>query len=134
MGKMTYNALNQYKQNAVFTATPEELTLMLYDGGIKFMNIAKYSIENNDVQRAHETLIRAQDIIIELNSSLNMEYEISTNFRRLYGFILDKLIDANIQKNMEPIDEALEILIEMRDTWKEAMQQVKKKVYQNRQV
>jgi len=131
---MTYNALNQYKQNAVFTATPEELTLMLYDGGIKFMNIAKYSIENNDVQRAHETLIRAQDIIIELNSSLNMEYEISTNFRRLYGFILDKLIDANIQKNMEPIDEALEILIEMRDTWKEAMQQVKKKVYQNRQV
>lgn len=134
MGKMTYNALNQYKQNAVFTATPEELTLMLYDGGIKFMNIAKYSIENNDVQRAHEALIRAQDIIIELNSSLNMEYEISTNFRRLYGFILDKLIDANIQKNMEPIDEALEILIEMRDTWKEAMQQVKKKVYQNRQV
>lgn len=134
MGKMTYNALNQYKQNAVFTTTPEELTLMLYDGGIKFMNIAKYSIENNDVQRAHEALIRAQDIIIELNSSLNMEYEISTNFRRLYGFILDKLIDANIQKNMEPIDEALEILIEMRDTWKEAMQQVKKKVYQNRQV
>ncbi len=62
------------------------------------MNIAKYSIENNDVQRAHEALIRAQDIIIELNSSLNMEYEISTNFRRLYGFILDKLIDANIQK------------------------------------
>lgn len=131
---MTYNALNQYKQNAVFTATPEELTLMLYDGGIKFMNIAKYSIENNDIQRAHEALIRAQDIIIELNSSLNMEYEISTNFRRLYGFILDKLIDANIQKKIEPIDESLEILVEMRDTWKEAMQQVKKKVYQNRQV
>lgn len=132
MGKMTYNALNQYKQNVVFTATPEELTLMLYDGSIKFMNIAKYSIENGDIQRAHEALIRAQDIIIELNSSLNMEYELSTNFRRLYEFILDKLIDANIQKEIEPIDEALEILTEMRDTWKEAMQQVKKKVYQNR--
>lgn len=132
MGKMTYNALNQYKQNAVFTATPEELTLMLYDGSIKFMNIAKYSIENDDIQRAHEALIRAQDIIIELNSSLNMEYELSTNFRRLYEFILDRLIDANIQKEIEPIDEALEILTEMRDTWKEAMQQVKKKVYQNR--
>lgn len=132
MGKMTYNALNQYKQNVVFTATPEELTLMLYDGSIKFMNIAKYSIENDDIQRAHEALIRAQDIIIELNSSLNMEYELSTNFRRLYEFILDKLIDANIQKEIEPIDEALEILTEMRDTWKEAMQQVKKKVYQNR--
>ncbi len=132
MGKMTYNALNQYKQNVVFTATPEELTLMLYDGSIKFMNIAKYSIENDDIQRAHEALIRAQDIIIELNLSLNMEYELSTNFRRLYEFILDKLIDANIQKEIEPIDEALEILTEMRDTWKEAMQQVKKKVYQNR--
>lgn len=132
MGKMTYNALNQYKQNAVFTATPEELTLMLYDGSIKFMNIAKYSIENDDIQRAHEALIRAQDIIIELNSSLNMEYELSTNFRRLYEFILDRLIDANIQKEIEPIDEALEILTEMRATWKEAMQQVKKKVYQNR--
>lgn len=129
---MTYNALNQYKQNAVFTATPEELTLMLYDGSIKFMNIAKYSIENDDIQRAHEALIRAQDIIIELNSSLNMEYELSTNFRRLYEFILDRLIDANIQKEIEPIDEALEILTEMRATWKEAMQQVKKKVYQNR--
>ncbi|TCS91597.1 flagellar protein FliS [Keratinibaculum paraultunense] len=132
MRKMTYNALNQYKQNAVFTATPEELTLMLYDGGIKFMNIAKYNIENKDLQRAHEALIRAQDIIVELNSSLNMEYELSTNFRKLYEFILDRLIDANIQKEIKPIDEALEILMEMRDTWKEAMQQVKKKIYQNR--
>ncbi|MCF6461259.1 flagellar export chaperone FliS [Clostridium sp. Cult3] len=129
---MTYNALNQYKQNTVLTATPEELTLMLYDGGIKFMNIAKYSIENKDIKRAHEALIRAQDIVIELNSSLNMDYEISTNFRNLYGFILDNLIDANIQKKTEPIEEALEILMEMRDTWKEAMQQVKKRVYQNR--
>ena len=129
---MTYNALNQYKQNTVFTATPEELTLMLYDGGIKFMNIAKYSIENKDIKRAHEALIRAQDIVIELNSSLNMDYEISTNFRNLYGFILDNLIDANIQKKTEPIEEAVEILMEMRDTWKEAMQQVKKRVYQNR--
>ena len=77
-------------------------------------------------------MIRAQDIVIELNSSLNMDYEISTNFRNLYGFILDNLIDANIQKKTEPIEEALEILMEMRDTWKEAMQQVKKRVYQNR--
>lgn len=131
---MTYNALNQYKQNTVFTATPEELTLMLYNGGIKFMNIAKYSIENNEIEKAHGALIRAQDIIIELNSSLNMDYEVSTNFRQLYGFIIDKLIDANINKQVELIEEALEILTEMRDTWKEAMKDVKKRVYQNRQV
>ncbi len=81
---MAYNALNQYKQNAVFTATPEELTLMLFEGAIKFMNIAKYSIEKRDIEKAHEALIRAQDIVIELSSTLNMEYEISNNLKRLY--------------------------------------------------
>lgn len=131
---MTYNALNQYKQNTVFTATPEELTLMLYDGAIKFMNIGKYNIENNNIAKSHEALMRAQDIITELNSSLNMEYEVSTNLRDLYEFIMDKLIDANIHKQIEPIEEALEIVTEMRDTWKEAMLKVKKQVYQNRQV
>ena len=131
---MTYNALNQYKQNTVFSATPEELTLMLYDGAIKFMNISKYHIENNNVVKAHEALIRAQDIIIELNSSLNMEYEISKNLRGLYEFLLDRLVDANIYKKVQPIDEALEIVTEMRDTWKEAMQEVKKQVYGNKGV
>ena len=129
---MTYNALNQYKQSAVFTATPEELTLMLYDGAIKFMNIAKYHIENNNVVKSHETLIRAQDIIIELNSSLDMKYEVSENLRGLYDFVLERLIDANIGKKVEPIDEALEIVTDMRDTWKEAMLKVKKQVYENR--
>ena len=132
MGNMTYNALNQYKHSAVFTATPEELTLMLYDGAIKFMNISKHHIENNNVVKAHEALIRAQDIIIELNSSLNMEYEISENLRGLYDFVLDRLIDANINKKIEPIDEALEIVTDMRDTWKEVMLKVKKQVYENR--
>lgn len=129
---MTYSALNQYKQNTVFTATPEELTLMLYDGGIKFMNIAKYNIENNQIEKAHQALIRAQDIIIELSSSLNMEYEISNNFKILYDFVMSNLIDANINKDIKPIEEALEIITEMRDTWKEVIREVKKKVYQNR--
>ncbi len=131
---MTYSALNQYKQNTVLTATPEELTLMLYDGAIKFMNIAKYSIKNNDKERAHKSLIRAQDIVVELNSTLNMDYEVSKNLETLYDFVIDKLIDANINKQGEPIDEALDILTELRDTWKEAMKDVRKKVYQNRQV
>lgn len=134
MIEMAYNALNQYKQNTVLTATPEELTLMLYDGGIKFMNIAKYSIENNDIKKSHESLIRAQNIIIELKSTLNMDYEISSNLEKLYNFIIDKLVDANINKKKEPIEEALEILTDLRDTWKIAMQNVKKKVYQNRKV
>lgn len=131
---MTTNAYNQYKQNAVLTATPEELTLMLYDGSIRFMNIAKYSIESKDVQQTHEALIRAQNIILELKATLNQEYEISSNLSKLYDFALDRLRDANIRKDAESIDEALEIVTELRDTWKEAMKQVKKKVYKNRQV
>ncbi|MBU5436598.1 flagellar export chaperone FliS [Tissierella sp. MSJ-40] len=129
---MTYNALNQYKQNAVLTATPEELTLMLYDGGIKFMNIGKYSIENKDLEKAHSSLIRAQDIIMELNASLNMDYPISNDLRSLYDFVLDKLIAANINKDTKPIDEALEVMTDMRDTWKDVMKQIKQKVYQNK--
>lgn len=127
---MTYQALNTYKQNTVTTATPEELTLMLYDGAIKFMNIGKYSIENKDIERTHTSLMRAQDIINELNYSLNMDYDISKEMRVLYDFILSKLVDANIGKDIAAIDEALEITYEMRDTWKEVMQQVKQKVYQ----
>ncbi|MBZ2174862.1 flagellar export chaperone FliS [Schnuerera sp. xch1] len=131
---MAYSALNQYKQNSVLTATPEELTLMLYDGGIKFMNIARYSIENGDIEKAHMALVRAQNIVTELSSTLNMEYEISDNLKKLYGFVMDSLIDANIKKEVKPIDEALEILTELRDTWKEAMKYMKKMVYKNRKV
>lgn len=127
---MTYAALNSYKQNSVVTATPEELTLMLYDGAIKFMNISKYSIENKDLERAHASLIRSQDIINELNYSLDMKYEISEEMRTLYDFISSKLVDANIKKDIAYIEEALVITHELRDTWKEVIQQVKQKVYQ----
>ncbi|WP_416198611.1 MAG: flagellar export chaperone FliS [Sporanaerobacter sp.] len=126
---MAYDALNQYKQNAVFTATPEELTLMLYDGAIKFINIAKLNIEKGDVVKAHEAIIRAEDIVIELNASLNMDYEISKNLRSIYDFMMEKLVDGNIKKEVKPLDEALELLTDLRDTWKEAIKQVKKTRY-----
>lgn len=127
---MTYEALNRYKQNSTFTATPEELTLMLYDGAIKFMNISKYSIENKDLERAHSSLIRAQDIITELNYSLDMQYDISKEMRGLYDFVLSKLVDANIKKDIAAIEEALLITHDMRDTWKEVIKQIKQKIYQ----
>ncbi len=127
---MTYEALNKYKQNSIMTATPEELTLMLYDGAIKFMNIGKYSIENSELEKAHSSLIRAQDIILELNYSLDMNYEISKGLRGLYEFVLSKLVDANINKDIKAIDDALVIVNDMRETWKEVMKQIKQKVYQ----
>ena len=127
---MTYEAMNRYTQNSVMTATPEELTLMLYEGAIKFMNIAKYAIENKEMERVHVSLIRAQDIILELNYSLDMNYEISKNLRNLYDFVLSKLVDANINKDIVPIDEALIIVNDLRDTWKDVIRQIKQKVYQ----
>lgn len=131
---MTYSALNQYKQNTVYTATPEELTLMLYDGCIKFMNIAKYNIENKNIQKSHEALLRAQYIIMELRSTLDPSYQISNNLMSLYDFMRQRLIDANINKDIKPIEEVLELMTDLRDTWREAMKQVKKQVYGGRRV
>lgn len=129
---MTYEAANKYKQNSISTATPEELTLMLYDGAIKFMNIGKYSIENNNIAKRNDALLRAQDIVNELKYSLNMDYEISKEISPLYDFVLDKLIDGNIRKDINSIDEALVVITDMRDTWKEVMKEVKQGAYKNR--
>lgn len=111
----------QYKQNSIMTASPQELTLMLYNGALKFIGLSKVHIEKNDIPKANESIIRAQDIIQELNITLNMDYEISTGLRSLYTYILDLLIDANIYKDIKYLDEAAEMVKELRDTWKEAM-------------
>lgn len=126
---MTYTALNKYKQSSISTATPEELTLMLYNGAIKFMNIAKYSIEKKEMEKAHNSLLRAQDIILELNYSLDMKYDISKEMRELYEFVMSKLVDGNISKDIKSIEEAIDITSEMRDTWKEVIKHVKQKLY-----
>lgn len=126
---MSYRAMNQYKQNSIVTASPEELTLMLYNGTIKFMNIAKLGIEEGDIQKKNEALIRAQNIINELKHSLDMDYEISEDMSLLYDFILDRLIDANINKDIVAVDDALSIVYEMRDTWVDVMKQVKNQAY-----
>lgn len=129
---MSYEAMNRYKQNSVLTATPEELTLMLYDGAIKFMNIAKYNMENKELEKTHNSLMRAQDIVTELNISLDMNYEISKDLRGLYDFVLSRLVDANIQKDSKAIDEAIDIINSVKESWKEAMKQIKQKVYQDK--
>lgn len=115
------NPYNQYKENSIKTASPEELVLMLYNGAIKFMNQGKLYMDQKNVPKTHEVLTRAQNIIKELNVSLDMQYEISQNLRSLYVYILEKLLEGNMSKKQEPIDEAISIVAELRDTWKEAM-------------
>lgn len=121
------NPYNTYKENSVKTASPEELTLMLYNGALKFINKGKMGIEEKNIQVANEGINRAQDIIHELNNSLNMDYEMSQNMRSLYTYILEKLVEGNIQKKTEPLEEAKEMVTELRDTWKEAMKIAKGK-------
>ncbi|MGF7059805.1 flagellar export chaperone FliS [Brassicibacter mesophilus] len=127
---MTYNNMyQQYQQNSIMTASPEELTLMLYNGAIKFINLGKHHIENKEVEKANNSIKRAQDIIIELNNTLDMNYEVSHNLGNIYNFILEKLVDANIKKDIQLLDEALLLIEEIRDTWKEAMKKARKIKY-----
>lgn len=123
------NPYSQYQQNSIMTAAPEELTLMLYNGAVKFIKQGKASIEEKDLQKAHNSIVRAQDIISELNITLNMDYEISHNLRSLYTFILERLMQANIKKDVTILDEVLPLVEELRDTWKEAMQIARKDRY-----
>jgi flagellar secretion chaperone FliS len=121
------NPYQQYKQNSINTATPGELTLMLYNGAIKFCNMAKIHMEEKNIEKTNEAIQRTQAIVQELNITLNMKYEISKEFRALYTFILEKLLDANIQKKASIIDiEVLPVLEGMRDNWKLAMEESKK--------
>ena len=115
------NAYAKYKEQSVNTATPEELTLMLYNGCIKFINLAEVFIDEKNIEKTNLNIQKAQAIIGELNLTLNMDYEISNNLRQLYTFVNEKLLDANISKDKKALAEAKEIVTELRDTWKEAM-------------
>lgn len=119
------NPYGQYKQNSVMTASPQELTLMLYNGALKFIGLSKIHIGKKDIPKANESIIRAQDIIQELNITLNMDYEVSTGLRSIYIYIVDVLVDANISKDVRHLDEATQMVTELRDTWKEAIKMSK---------
>ncbi len=115
------NPYQKYQQNTVNTATPGELTLMLYNGAIKFVKQAKLAIEKKDVEDANNKICRVQDILAELMSSLKMEIEISKNLFALYQYMNSRLIDANIQKNVAILEEVEGMLTEIRDTWQEVI-------------
>lgn len=115
------NPYAKYQEQSVFTATPEELTLMLYDGCIKFINRAAIGIEDKNIEMTNTNIIKAQNIVRELNITLNMDYEVSKGLRPLYDYMHTRLIDANIKKDSQALEEVKELITDMRDTWKEAM-------------
>ncbi|WPK12387.1 flagellar export chaperone FliS [Lysinibacillus louembei] len=115
------NAYNAYKQNSVTTASPGELTLMLYNGCIKFLGKAKVAIEEKNIQEKNTNIQKAQAIIAELMSTLNMDIEISKQMLPLYEYMNHRLVEANIQNSTEIVDEVEGLVTEFRDTWKEVL-------------
>ena len=116
------NAYAQYKNSKVLTASPAELTLMLYEGAIKFCNIAITAIEQKEVEKAHVNIRKAQKIIEHLRVTLDMKYPVAKDFDNMYQYIDRRLLEANISKDPEILKEVLTHLHAIRDTWKEVMQ------------
>ena len=110
-----------YGNSKILTASPAELTLMLYDGAIKFANIAIVAIEKKDIEKAHNNIMKAENIIIEFQSTLDHKYPVAKDFDTVYTYLLQRLRDANLKKDKEILEEVLGHLRTMRDTWKEVM-------------
>lgn len=123
------NPYQSYKQNSVNTASPGELTLMLYNGCLKFINQAKKAIEENNIEAKNTNIQKAQNIIQELMVTLNMDLEISKNMMSLYDFMRRRLIDANIKGDVAILSEVEELVTDFRDTWKEVIQVNRQKQY-----
>ncbi len=110
-----------YANSKIMTASPAELTLMLYEGAIKFCNIAIRGIEENDIQKAHTNIVKVENIISEFQATLNHKYPIAKDFDEVYKYLKERLVEANVKKEKEILEEVLEHLRTMRDTWKEVM-------------
>lgn len=115
------NPYATYQTNSVTTALPQDLTLMLYEGLIKFSMLAKRNIENGLIQEKNTNIQKAQAIISELQLTLNQSIALSKDLNILYDFMQSRLIDANIQNDLVAIDEVIAFAEEFRETWKEAM-------------
>lgn len=115
------NAYAQYNNSRVLTASPAELTLMLYDGAIKFCNIAEVAIEQKDVEKAHINIIKTQRIVDYLRQTLDMKYAVAKDFERIYVYLSQRLVEANTKKDKEILEEVNTHLRSVRDTWKEVM-------------
>ncbi|CAM3698072.1 MULTISPECIES: flagellar export chaperone FliS [Paenibacillus] len=118
-------ALNTYFNTKVTTATPGELTLMLYSGCVKFLKLALKSMEEGDYEQKNNNLIKASNIIDELLITLDMKYEISRSLSSLYIYIKELIISANIKSQKDPLLESIQLVTELKDTWNEALKLVK---------
>ena len=114
-----------YQRNKILTSSPAELTLMLYEGAIKFLNMAIMGIEKGDIEKAHVNIMKTQRIVEEFRATLNFKYPVAKEFDNVYEYVLRRLVEANIKKDTEILEECLAHMRTMRDTWKEVMKSAK---------
>lgn len=114
-----------YANNKVMTASPGELTLMLYDGAIKFCNLAIEAIDEGEIEKAHINIVKVEHIIEEFQSTLNHKYPVAEDFEAVYSYLMRRLREGNVKKDKEILAEVLGHLRTMRDTWKEVMRLAK---------
>ena len=115
------NAAQMYQQNSVNTASQAKLTLMLYDGAVKFCNIALEAMEVHDIQKVNVNIKKVENIIVELRVTLDMKYPVAKEFDAVYDYIYRRLVEANMKKDKEILEDALKHIKTMRETWKEVM-------------
>lgn len=120
------NPYAEYTNNKILTASPAELTLMLYEGAIKFCNIAILAIEQDEVEKAHVNIKKTQRIIEEFRNTLDRKYEVAEDFDRIYVYLLQRLLEANMTKDKAILEEVNTHLRSVRDTWKEVMKRAQK--------
>ena len=119
---MAYNnAAKAYGNNKILTATQAELTLMLYDGAVKFANIALAALEKKDYETVNTNIQKCRNIVVELTSTLNHKYPVADDFERLYNYIFGLLVEANMKKDKAVLERALDELRSIRDIWKQIM-------------
>lgn len=109
-------------ENSIYTASPGELTLMLYNGCLKFIHIAKMAISEKNIEKRNTNIQKAQNIIRELMVTLNQEMEISKQLMPLYDYLYRRLVEANIKNDSFILDEVERFVTEFRDTWKQVIQ------------
>lgn len=116
------NPYQAYQSNSVTTASPGELTLMLYNGCLKFIKIARKAIEENNIEAKNTNLQKAQNIIREFMVTLNMDVEVSKDMMAMYDYMNRRLMEANLKNDLDILAEVEGHVTEFRDTWKEVIQ------------
>ncbi len=131
-----YSSKDAYLENMVRTASPAKLIEMLYQRAVELLKEAEKLIEDKEYMKANENLKKAQDIVTELNLSLDMEKggQIAQNLRALYNYMFRRLIDANVKKDIEAAREVREMLEELLDTWREVMKKAGNTLEINRDI